>query len=149
MKIKMSLRFHLIQVSIAKIKTWWSKHMMAFLVGLQTGTTTLEIYLKRGYRSTWRPSYTTPAYIPPKCPEAWGHSFQYVHRVLIYNSQKLGITQISHKCWVNTYSVVHLPNEILFSSYKWIYHEFCRQMNRTRKYRPEVTQTQKDMHSMY
>ena len=66
MEIKMTLRFHLTQIKMAKIKTLGRQHMLEriwskrnispLLVGLQTGTTTLEINLevpqKIGNRST-------------------------------------------------------------------------------------------------
>jgi hypothetical protein len=66
MQIKTTLRFHLILVRMAKIKTsgdntwlesmWRKRNTPPLLVGLQTGTTTLEINLefpqKIGNRST-------------------------------------------------------------------------------------------------
>ena len=82
MQIKMTLRFHFTSVRMAKIKNssasarWWGmwrkKNTPPFLVGLQNGTTTLEINLevpqKTGNISTWRPIYTTLGYIPKRCP---------------------------------------------------------------------------------
>jgi hypothetical protein len=38
---------------------------------------------------------------------------------------------------MDTENVVHLHNGILFSYWEWGHREFCRQMNRTRKYHPE------------
>ena len=67
MQIKMTLRFHLTPIRMAKIKTsgdrqhmlsrmWRKRNTLPLLVGLQTGTTTLEINLevpqKIGNRST-------------------------------------------------------------------------------------------------
>jgi hypothetical protein len=54
-QIKTTLRFHLTPVRIAKIKNsgdqqmlvrmWWTRNTPPFLMGLQSGTTTLEISL--------------------------------------------------------------------------------------------------------
>ena len=62
MQIKMTLRFHLTPVRMVKIKTsadnicWRKRNTPPLLVGLQTGTATLEINLevsqKIGNRST-------------------------------------------------------------------------------------------------
>jgi hypothetical protein len=82
-------------------------------VGLQTGTTTLEIHLmlpqKIGNSSTWRPSYTTLGHIPKRCPTIpQGHVFHHVH-------SKLETSQISLDQKMGTENVVHLHNGILFS----------------------------------
>jgi hypothetical protein len=79
-------------------------------VGLQTGTTTLEINLevpqKIGNGSTWRFSYTTLQNRPKRCPTMpQGHMFQYVHSSLICDSQKLETTQMSHNRRMDTENV--------------------------------------------
>ena len=70
MQIKMTLRFHLTPIRMTKIKTFKGQHMLVrlwskgntppLLVGVQAGTTTLEINLevpqKAGNSSTLRPS---------------------------------------------------------------------------------------------
>jgi hypothetical protein len=77
MEIKTTLRFHLIPVRMAKIKNsgdlrcWRGWNTPTLLVGLQAGTTTLDISLavpqKVGHSSTGIPSNTTPGYIPRRC----------------------------------------------------------------------------------
>ena len=83
-------------------RMWKKRNTTPLLVGLQTGTITLEINLeipqKIGNRSTWRPSYTTLEYIPKRCftmPQ--GHMLHYVYSGIICDGQKLETTQMSHK----------------------------------------------------
>jgi hypothetical protein len=49
-------------------RMWRKRNTFPLLVGLQAGTTTLEISVavpqKIGHSTTWRPSYTTPGHIP-------------------------------------------------------------------------------------
>jgi hypothetical protein len=90
------------------------------LVGLQTGTTTLEINLevphKIGNISTWTPSYTTLGNIPKRCTTMpQGHMFHCVYSSQICDSQNLEITQMSHNRGLYTENEVHLHNGILFS----------------------------------
>jgi hypothetical protein len=71
------------------------------LMGLQGGTTTLEIDLefpqKTGNISTGRPSSTTVGNILKRCPTMpQRHMFHYVHSGLVCDSQKLETTQMSH-----------------------------------------------------
>jgi hypothetical protein len=105
------------------IRMWRKRNTPPLLVGLQTGTTTLEINLAIpqiiGNSSTWRFSYTAPGYIP----KAWstirqGHLLYYVYSSLIPNSQKLETTQTSLNRRLNTENMVHLYNRILFSAIK-------------------------------
>jgi hypothetical protein len=56
---------------------------------------------------------------------------------LSIDSQKLEITHKSHNGSMDTKNVVHLHNGILFRYSKQGHHEFCRQMDGTRKYHPE------------
>jgi hypothetical protein len=130
MEIKTTLRFYLTPIRMVKIKTSGSQHMLeriwrkrnipTLLMGLQIGTTTLEINLevpqKTGNRSTWRPSYSTFGNISKRCPTMLqGHMFHCVHSGLICDSQKLETTQMSHNRRMDTENVLHLHNGILFS----------------------------------
>ena len=90
------------------------------LVGLQTGTTTLEINLefpqKIRNRSTRIPSFTIPWHIPKRChtiPQ--DHMLHNVHCSLTCDRLKLKTTQMSHKGNMYTENVVHIHNGILFS----------------------------------
>jgi hypothetical protein len=80
MQIKTNLGSHLTPVRIAKIKTQVSaddgedvvkEEHSPLLVGLQDGTTTLEIILvvpqKIGYSTTGRSRNTSPGHIPRRC----------------------------------------------------------------------------------
>jgi hypothetical protein len=78
MQIKTTLRFHLKPVRMPKINNTcdsWSwqgcRVPPPVLMGLQTRKNILKISLaipeKIGNSSTWRPSYTTPAYMPKRC----------------------------------------------------------------------------------
>jgi hypothetical protein len=80
MQIKTTLRFHLTPVRMARIKNpgesrcWQGcgeRGTLLLLVGLQAGTTTLEMSLevpqKIGYSTTGRSSNTSPGHIP-RCP---------------------------------------------------------------------------------
>ena len=76
------------------VRMWRKRNTPPLLVGLQAGTTTLEISLavpqKIGHSTTGESGNTTPRHIPRKCSK-WkeGHMLHYVHSSLIYNSQKL------------------------------------------------------------
>jgi hypothetical protein len=70
-QIKTILSFHLTPVRKAKLMWMWRKsNTPPLLVGLQAGTTTLEISLevpqKIGYTTTGRLSNITPGYIPTR-----------------------------------------------------------------------------------
>ena len=77
MQIKTTLRFHLTPVRMTKVKNsgdsrCWrgcgERNTPSLLVGLQDGTTTLEISLavpqKTGHETSGGPWYTSPGYIP-------------------------------------------------------------------------------------
>jgi hypothetical protein len=90
------------------------------LVGLQTGTTTLEIILevrqKIGNRSTWRRSNTTLGNITKRfstMPQ--GHTFHYAHSGIVCDSQNLETIQMSHNRRIDTENVVDLHNRIQLS----------------------------------
>lgn len=124
------------------------------LVGLQTGTTILEISLevpqKIGHWTTWGSSYTSLGHIPKWCPNIFKrHVLHYVHRSLIYNSQKLERTQMPFNRGMDTENVVHLHNGILLSYQKqWLY-EIRRQMVGTGKYHPEWGNPITEKHTWY
>jgi hypothetical protein len=103
------------------LRMWRKRNTPPLLVGLRSGTATLEINLevpqKIGNRSTLRPRYTTLGNIPKRCPTMpQGHLFHYVHSGLICDSQKLEILQMSHDRKMDTENVVHLHNRILLGS---------------------------------
>jgi hypothetical protein len=69
------------------MRMWRKRNTPPLIVGLQTGTTTLEINLvvpwKIVNRYTLRPIYTTPGHIPKRCPTIpQGDMRYYVHRTL-------------------------------------------------------------------
>ena len=144
----MTLIFPLRSIRIAKSKSsgdstyWWGcgeRNTAPFLVEMETVTTALEINLavpqKTGNKFTWKLSNTALEHIPKRChtrPKA--HMLHYVLCGLICNSKKLETTQISLIRRMDTENVFNLHDGILFSYY--VHHEFCRQMNRTRKYHP-------------
>jgi hypothetical protein len=77
------------------------------LLGLQTGTTMVEINLEVpqyiGNRSTRRPSYTTLGHIPKRYPSmTQGNMLHNVHSGHICDSQKLETTQISQNRRMDT-----------------------------------------------
>jgi hypothetical protein len=78
-------------------RIWRKRNTPPLLVGLQTGTTALEINLevpqKIGNRYTRRPSNITLGNITKRYPAMpQGHVFHYVHSSLICDSQKLETT---------------------------------------------------------
>jgi hypothetical protein len=136
------------------LERMWRKRN-TLLVGLQTGTTTLEINLevpqKIGNRSSLRPSYITLGNIPKRCltvPQ--GHLFYYVHGNLICDSQKLEKPKCSmteewiQKMWLiytmEYYSAIKNKDILPFAG-KW--------MELENIILSEVTQTQKGTHGMY
>jgi hypothetical protein len=93
---------------------WRKRNPLPLLVGLQVGTTTLEISLvvpqKIGH------SYSTLGNIPRECFNIkQGHMLRYVHSSLIYNNQKLERTQMSLNRGMDIETVVHLHNGVLLS----------------------------------
>ncbi|KAL6035709.1 hypothetical protein STEG23_008664, partial [Scotinomys teguina] len=76
-------------------RMWSKRNTSPLLVGVQTGTATLEINMvvsqKIGNHSTSRPSYTTLGHIPKEytiIPQ--GHMFNYVSSSIIHNSPEPG-----------------------------------------------------------
>ena len=128
LQIKITLIFHLTQSEWLRSKTPVTAHVaehverntLQLLLGLQTGTTILEINLeipkKIGNRSTWRSSYTNLVHILKRCPTTThGYMLHYFHESLICDSQMLETTQMPNNRRKDTENVVHLHNKILLS----------------------------------
>jgi hypothetical protein len=78
------------------VRVWRKRDTSPFLVGLQTGTTTLEINLGVPQKIESISSSTTPGHIPKRfsiIPQ--GYLFHYVHRSLNFKSQNLETIQMS------------------------------------------------------
>jgi len=139
------------------VRMWRKRNIPPFLVGLQTGTTILEISLevphKTGHWTTWGPSYTSLGNIPKRCSSIYQrHMLHYLHSSLVYNSQKLERTQMPFNRGMDTENVEHLHNGILLIYQKqWLY-EIDRQMDGTGEYHPEwgnpITKNTHGMHSL-
>ena len=129
-QIKIPLRFHLTPIGMTKIKQLRWQHMLVrmerrrhtppLLMGLQTGTTTVEINMvvpqKIGNRSIWRPSYTTLGNITKRCPTfPQGLMLHYVHSGPICNIQswKHPICP-SNKEWIQK-NMIHFHNGLVLS----------------------------------
>ena len=125
MHIKMSLRFHFIQIKMAKIKnssdsTCWQgygeRESPPQLVELHTGVTTLEINLAIPQKN-WKQFYLNAQLYQssgiPKicCTISHKPVLHCVHSSLICNSQKLKATQMSFNQRVDTENVVHCTME--------------------------------------
>jgi hypothetical protein len=99
------------------VKMWRKRITPPLLVGLQIGTTTLQINLefpqKIGNRSTEDPGIPLLE-IYPKMPHHRG-MFHYIHRSLICDSQELESTQMPYARKMVTENVVYLHNGILLS----------------------------------
>ena len=136
-------------------KMWRKRTTPPLLVELETGKTILEINLelpqKIGNRYTWKPSYTTLGHIHKRCPTmTQGLVFHYVQSCLVCDNQRLETNQIPHNGRTDTeiwfiftmeyYSSIE-NNDIMSFAGKWIELANC--------ILSEVTQTQKDMHSVY
>jgi hypothetical protein len=92
-------------------RMWRKRNIPPLLVGLQAGTTTLEISLavpqKTGHSTTARPSNTSPGHKSRRYSNwKYGHMLHYVHSRLMYNSQKLERTQMSLNRGMDTENVV-------------------------------------------
>jgi hypothetical protein len=104
-------------------KTWRKRNTPPLLLGLQCGTTSLEINLevpqKTGNRSTGRPNSTTLGHISKKKKKRHTISqeqvLHYAHTRLICNCQKLETIQMSFNGIMDTENVVHLHNVILLN----------------------------------
>jgi hypothetical protein len=82
-------------------RMWRKRKTPPLLVGLQAGTTTLEINLeirhKIGNKSTRRPNNTPLGNTPKRCATIpQGHVFYYVYSGLVCDSQKLERNQMFH-----------------------------------------------------
>jgi hypothetical protein len=96
-------------------RMWRERNIPPLLVGLQTGTTTLEINLVIPQK-TGKSSNTILGYIPKRYPNMpQRHVFHHVHSGLVCDSQKIETTQISHNRRMDTENAVHLQSGILFS----------------------------------
>jgi hypothetical protein len=77
-------------------RLWGKRNTSPLLVGLQTGTTTLEINLecpqKIRNRFTWRPSYTTLGNIPKRCS------------ILLHENMYILKNQLSHRVVVHVFN---------------------------------------------
>ena len=137
MKIKTTMRYHLIPVRMAIIKKstnnkWWrgvwkKKNPLTLLVGMQTDTITMEnsmeIPLKIRNKTIIQPSNPTTGHTP------WGnhnwkrHMYPNVHCGIIYNSWDMEATYMSIDRWMDKEAVVRMYNGILLSHQKeciWI-----------------------------
>ena len=95
-------------------KMWRERNIPLLLVGLQTGTTTLEINLVIPQKIE-KSSNTILGYIPKRysnMPQR--RVFHHVHNDLVCDSQKIETTQMYHNRRMDTENVVHLHNGILF-----------------------------------
>jgi len=133
-------------------RMWRKRNTPPLLVGLQTGTTILEISLEVpqeiGHWITWGPSCTSLGHIPKRCPNR--HMLHYVHSSLIYNSQKLERAQMPFNRGMDTENVVYLHNGILLLSYqKQCLYEIHRQMDGAGKYHPEWGNPITERHTWY
>jgi hypothetical protein len=122
-------------------RMWRKRNAPPLLVGLQAGTTTLAVPQKIGHSTTRGSSNTTPWHI---------RMLHYVHSSLIYNSQKLGRTQMSLKEeWIKKmwyiytmeYYTAIKNNEFMKFLDKW--------MDLQDIILSEVTQSQKNTHDMH
>jgi hypothetical protein len=100
-------------------RMWKKRNTPPLLVGLQAGTTTLEISLafpqKIGHSIYYLRTqiYRSWAYISKRCSNIQqGHMLHYIHSSLIYNSQKLERIQMPFNRGMNTENVVHLHSAI-------------------------------------
>jgi len=136
------------------VRMWRKRNTPPLLVGLQAGTTILEISLevpqKIGHCTTWGPSYTSLGHIPKRCSNVQKrHMLHYVHSSLIYNSHNLERTQMPFNRGIDTENAVHLHNGTLLSYQKqWLY-EIHRQMDGTGEYHPEWGKPITEKHTWY
>jgi hypothetical protein len=135
-------------------RVWRKRNTSPLLVGLQTGTTTLEINLevpqKIGTRSTWRHINTILGNIPKRCPTMpQGHVFHYVDNSLVGDNQKLETTQMSHNRRMDAEKAVHLHNGVKLSDLEWGYPDFWRHMDGTRKYHLEWGNSDSKWHAWW
>jgi hypothetical protein len=97
-------------------RMWRKRNTSPLLVGLQTGTITLEINLEFPPKSrisyTCRLSYTILRDIPKTFPTTpQGHVLYSVNTILFCDSQKLETTQMSNNRRLDTENVVHYTME--------------------------------------
>ena len=135
-------------------RRWGKGNTSPLLVGVQTGTATLDISRlisqKIRKQPTSRPSNTTFGYISKgRSIIPQGHVLNYVHS--IFNTQNLETTDMSLDQNVDKEDVVHLHNEVLHSRKKNtdILTFVGKWMNLENIILSEVTQTQKDKYNVY
>ena len=99
-------------------RMWRKRNTPPLLVGLQAGTTILEISLavpqKIGHSTYYQNIHL---YLVWACTQKMLQlvMLYYVHSSLIYNSQKLERTQMPLNRGMDTKNVVHLHNGVLLS----------------------------------
>jgi hypothetical protein len=165
MQIKTTLRSHITPIRMAKIKnsgdnTCWrrckERSIPPLLVGLQTGITTLEIFLevpqKIVNRSTWRPSYITLEIYPKDAPPC--------HRDMCYTMFKEALFVIARcwkqsRCttteeWIQKMWFIYTKEYYLAIKFKEVCLSFAGKWVELENIIPsKVTQTVKHMHVMY
>ena len=113
-----------------------------FLVGLQTGATTLEIYVvvpqKIENTFTWQARYTIPSYIPrsyPLYPKDTCSSMFLAVIFVIVRSWKQHRKHWTEE-WIQKMQFIY-TREYNLDNKNWGHQEFSRQMEGTRKHHPE------------
>ncbi|KAL6038894.1 hypothetical protein STEG23_007722 [Scotinomys teguina] len=134
---------------------WSKRNTPPLLVGMQIGTTTLEISMansqKIGNHSSSRPSHTTPGHIPKEYPVIpQGHMLNYVHSSFICNSQNLETTKCpSREEWIRKMWFIYTMEYYAAKKNNDIMKFVGKCMELENVILSEVTQTQKDKHGIY
>jgi len=103
-------------------RIWRKRNTPPLLVGLQTGTSTLEISMKVPQKiehsTTLGPSYTTPGHMPKRCSNTeQGHMLHYVHSslIIIIIARSWKEPRCPFNRGMNAENVVHLYNGVSLS----------------------------------
>ena len=130
MQSKITMRYHLTPVRMAIInkqvlmKMWRKGVPQALLVGMQTGTATVEssveILQKIKNGSAFWSSDPNPGNISEETQNTnlKEHKHPYVHCSVIYNHQDMEATQVSISRWVDKTTMGHLHSGLLLSHNK-------------------------------
>ena len=132
------------------------KNTPLMLVGVQTGTATLEINMavsqKIGTQPTSRPSNTALGHIPKGytlIPQR--HLLNYIHSSIFHKNLKTTLVCLKRR--LDKENVSHLHNRVLFSGREKVNNDILKStgkwMELEKTILSDITQTQKDKYCMY
>ena len=116
---------------------WKKRNSLTLLVGMQTGTATLEncmdVPQEGKNRATLQPSNCTSGYLPQryKCSDLKGHLHPNIYSSNVHKSQTVEGAEMPFNRQMDKEDVFHIYNGILLSNQKERLYNICSNMDGT------------------